>query len=374
MLHGREQQGLRLNPTYRRSELPRQQLGEQQSAELLIVLGVGIPHLRIVERGLDPFGWYNLENPGREFLRHRERGSHQIRDIATDQAAAIVDVRRQQCVELVAEFRHALAQQRGMERHVDARHQHERRLASTFGDAAGGIGLQRLQARDGAGHGILLSGKVVVHDLKELTRGLRDGLDVLTHAVVAHAELIRAKRTHAVVGTALLIARNEMVHGGTTVEHELKHGFQRDHVRKGAQRIVFAQRMTGEIGRPDIGTGFAQTRGLGKGHGGERHLRELGEVEQTFRMTVGYAVGGQLLRIIAYDGENREAEPAAGELVRTLPYVAGGSGFGTLIEHHALLLDALTGVDEGGLRRAHDGGRAGDDVAVDAAGHFQHHA
>ena len=261
-----------------------------------------------------------------------------------------------------------------MERHVDARHQHERRLASAFGDAAGGIGLQRLQARDGAGHGILLSGKVVVHDLKELTRGLRDGLDVLTHAVVAHAELIRAKRTHAVVGTALLIARNEMVHGGTTVEHELKHGFQRDHVRKGAQRIVFAQRMTGEIGRPDIGTGFAQTRGLGKGHGGERHLRELGKVEQTFRMTVGYAVGGQLLRIIAYDGENREAEPAAGELVRTLPYVAGGSGFGTLIEHHALLLNALTGVDEGGLRRAHDGGRAGDDVAVDAAGHFQHHA
>ena len=112
------------------------------------------------------------------------------------------------------------------------------------------------------------------------------------------------------------------------MEHELKHGFQRDHVRKGAQRIVFAQRMTGEIGRPDIGTGFAQTRGLGKGHGGERHLRELGKVEQTFRMTVGYAVGGQLLRIIAYDGENREAEPAAGDACPHAPIRRGRSRIG----------------------------------------------
>ena len=32
---------------------------------------------------------------------------------------------RQQRVKLVAELRHTLAQQRGVERHVDARHQHE---------------------------------------------------------------------------------------------------------------------------------------------------------------------------------------------------------------------------------------------------------
>lgn len=96
--------------------------------------------------------------------------------------------------------------------------------------------------------------------------------------------------------------------------------------------------------------------GLRERHGGERHLGELGQVEQAFRMTVGHAVGGQFLRIITHDGEDGEAELLAGHLVGALPHLAGGRGLGTLVEHHALLLDALARVDEGGLRRTHDGG------------------
>ncbi len=158
------------------------------------------------------------------------------------------------------------------------------------------------------------------------------------------------------------------------MEHELKHGFQRNHAGEGAQRVVFAQRVAREVGGPDVRAGFTQTSGLGERHGGERHLRELGQVEQAFRMTVGHAVGGQFLRIITHDGEDGEAELLAGHLVGALPHLACGRGLGTLVEHHALLLDALARVDEGGLRRTHDGGATGHDIAVDAAGHFQHHA
>ena len=206
-----------------------------------------------------------------------------------------------------------------MERHVDARHQHERRLAAVFGHATGGIGLQRLQTGDGAGDGILLASQVVVHDLQELAGLLGHGLDVLAHAVVAHTELVRTQRTHAVVGASLLITRNEMMHGGATVEHEFEHGFQRNHAGKGAQRIVFAQRMAREVRRPDVGAGLAQARGLCECHGGERHLGELGEVKQAFRMTVGHAVGGQFLRVVSRVSLSARSHTsrAAGDLARS---------------------------------------------------------
>ena len=63
------------------------------------------------------------------------------------------------------------------------------------------------------------------------------------------------------------------------MEHQLQHGFQRNHACEGAQRVVLAQRVAGEVGGPDVRAGFAQTSGLGERHGGERHLRELGQVE-----------------------------------------------------------------------------------------------
>ena len=47
-----EEQRLGFNPTHRGGELPGEQFGQEQTAELLVVVGVGIPHGRVVERGL----------------------------------------------------------------------------------------------------------------------------------------------------------------------------------------------------------------------------------------------------------------------------------------------------------------------------------
>jgi hypothetical protein len=108
------------------------------------------------------------------------------------------------------------------------------------------------------------------------------------------------------------------------VEHQFQLGFQRDDVGERGQRVVLAERVAREVRRPDVGAGLAQTRGLGVGHRGERHLRELGEVEQAVRVTVGHAVGGELLRVVAHDREDREAQLGAGQLVGALPHAAGG--------------------------------------------------
>ena len=261
-----------------------------------------------------------------------------------------------------------------MERHIDAGHQHERGLATERGHTASGIGLQRLQAGDGTGDGVLLAGEVVVHDLQELAGGLGHGFHVFLDMSVVHTELVRAQGAHAVVGAALGVTLDEVVHGGTTVEHELQYGFQRNHVGERGQRVVLAERVAGEVGGPDVGAGFAQARGLGKSNRRKRHLRELRQVEQAFGVTVGHAVGGELLRVIAHEAQNREAELGAGELVCALPHVAGGGGLGALVQNHALFLNALTRVDESGTRRADQCGAAGDELAVDAAGDLEGHA
>ena len=166
-----------------------------------------------------------------------------------------------------------------MERHIDAGNEHEGRLAAVFRHAAGGIRLQRLESGDGAGDRVLLACKVVVDDLQEFAGLLGNAFDVLFDAVIADAELVRPQRAHAIVGASLFVALDEMVHGGTTVEHELEHGFQRNDAREGAQGVVFAKRMAGEVGRPQVASGFAQAGGLGECDRGERDLGELGEVE-----------------------------------------------------------------------------------------------
>ena len=117
-----------------------------------------------------------------------------------------------------------------MERNVDARHQHERRLAAIFLGAAGRVGLQVLQAGDRAGDRVLLAGEVVVHDLQKLAGRLGDGLDVFLDVRVVDAELVRTQRAHAVVRAALGVALDQVVHGGAAVEHQFQLGFQRDDV------------------------------------------------------------------------------------------------------------------------------------------------
>ena len=261
-----------------------------------------------------------------------------------------------------------------MERYVDAGQHHERLASAILGGAARGVGTQGLQASHRTGDHVLRAGEVVVDDLQELAGLLGDGLHVLVHAVVADAELVGAQRAHAVVRAAVLIAVDQAVHGGTAVEHEHEHRLQRDDAGERAQRVVLAQRVAGEVGGPDVAAGFAQARGLHERHGGERHLGELGQVEQAIRMVVAHAVGHELLRVIAHDGDDREAELLAGDPVGTLPDLTRGRGLGAGVEFHALLLDALAGVHERGLRGAGDRGAARDDRAVDAAGHLEQHA
>ena len=149
-----------------------------------------------------------------------------------------------------------------------------------------------------------------------------------------------------------------MVHRGTAVEHEHELGFKRNDAGERAERIVFAQGMTREVRAFDESPRFTQARGLGERDGGERHLRELREVEQAVRVMVVHAVGGDVGGVVAHDGEDRESQLATGHGVGPLPHFARGGALGALVEHHALVLDALAGVDECADGRAGDGGAA----------------
>ena len=241
-LFGRtEQQRLRFDPAHRRGELPGEQLGEQQTAELLVVGGIGIPHGVVGQCGGDALAGHHVENLLRELLRHLERRGHEIRNVEPFERATVVDLGGKQRVELVAELGHTLAQQRRMERHIDAGHENERRLAAIFGHAPSGIRLERLEACDRAGNGVLLAGEIVVDDLEELAARLGHRLHVFLHMRVVHAELVGPEGAHAVVRTALRVTVDQVVHGGAAVEHEFEHGLQRDHMGEGAQRVVFAE-------------------------------------------------------------------------------------------------------------------------------------
>ena len=261
-----------------------------------------------------------------------------------------------------------------MERHVDARHEHERLLAAILRHAPRGILGERLEPGDRTGHRVLLARQIVVDDLQELAARLRDRRHIFAHVRVVDAKLVWPQGAHAVVGTALRVTVDEMVHRRPAVEHEFEHGLERDHTRERAERVVFAERMAGEIRGVDVGAGLTQARGLRERDRGERDLRELRQVEQALRVAVGHAVRGEFLRVVAHHGEDREPEPLAREPVGALPHIARRRGFGALVEHHALLLDALAGVDERARHGPRDRGAARDDLPVDAARHFEHEA
>ncbi len=58
--------------------------------------------------------------------------------------------------------------------------------------------------------------------------------------------------------------------------------FPADHVGERGQRVVFAEREAGEEAGQMSAAARADERSDREGHGGERHLRELRQVEQAF--------------------------------------------------------------------------------------------
>ena len=373
LLGGIKHDRLGLDPAHRRGELPGEQLSQQQTAQLLVVGRILIPDLGIVQSLLDAFGRNHLQDGGRELLGHLEGTCNQVGYVATLQAG-VVDVLGQQGVQGVAELGHPLAQQGGVEGHVDAGHVHEGRLAARLLGPAVGVGTQVLQTGDGPGHGVLLAGQVVVDDLQEFAALLGYGLHILLDPGVAHAELVGTQGAHPVVAAPLLVAFDQGVHGGTAVEDQLQNRLQGHDPGEGAQGVVLAQGVAGEVGGPDVHAGLAQAGGLGEGHGGQGHLGELGQVEQTLRMVVGDPLGRQGVRVVTHHSQDGEPQLAAGQGIGPFPGLTGGRGLGPLVQDHALLLNPLAGIDVSGPWGAGDRRAAGDQLAVDPAGDLQDQA
>ncbi len=191
-----------------------------------------------------------------------------------------------------------------MERNVNAGQQHERFATTVLGSATLSVSTQSLQTGDGTSQHVLRTGEVVVHNLNELTGGFGNRLNVFGYTVVANAELVGAQRSHTVVCTTVLVTLDQAIHCRTAVEDENEHSFQRNNAGERTQGIVFTQRMTSEVRRPDVAAAFAQTCSLYKGNCGECNLSELSEVEQTVRMVVAFAVSHQFLRVITHNSNN----------------------------------------------------------------------
>ena len=258
-----------------------------------------------------------------------------------------------------------------MEGHVNAGNVHEWTLATVLGGTLGGVLLEGLQARDRTGDRVLLAGQVEVHDLEELTRCLSDRLDVLHDVSVVDAELVRAQGTHAVVRTAVFVAGHERVHRGTALEDQVEDDFEREDLGVCRQRVVLAQRVTGESSTRNQHALFAHAGRLANRQGCERNLRELGEVQDALGVTVGHAARHDLGRVVAHDRKDGEAHRRAGVRIGAAPDLVHGLGLGALVQAHAGALDALAGVDVGDLRGEGVGRRARDDLLVDAAGDLE---
>ena len=114
-----------------------------------------------------------------------------------------------------------------MEWHIDARDSHE----GTRGNGCGALGQFR-QASLGASNGILLAGDVVVDDLQELAGFLRHLGHIILHLIGADTDHIRAQRTHAVIGIAVLVALDQRAHRGTTRIDDVDDSFQIEDIRQ----------------------------------------------------------------------------------------------------------------------------------------------
>ena len=75
-------------------------------------------------------------------------------------------------------------------------------------------------------------------------------------------------------------------------------------------------------------------------------------------MVVGGATGHERGRVVADDGQDREAQRGAGVLVGAVPHLACGLGPGSGVQTHPLGLDALAGEGVHGARCGEQTGRA----------------
>ena len=240
-----------------------------------------------------------------------------------------------------------------------------------LGGALGGVRFEGLQARDRTGDRVLLVGQVEVDDLEELTRCLCDRGDVLDDVSVVDAELVRAQGTHAVVRTAVLVAGHERVHRGAALEDQVENSLEGEDLGVGSQRVVLAQRVTGEGSARNQDAFFAHAGCLADRERRERDLRELREVQDALGVTVGHAARHDLGRVVTHDRQDGEAHRRAGVRIGAAPDLVHGLGLGALVQAHAGALDALARVDVGDLRGEGVGRRARDDLLVDAAGDLE---
>ena len=109
------------------------------------------------------------------------------------------------------------------------------------------------------------------------------------------------------------------MHGGATLEDDLEKCFERENLGDSSECVVLTDRVAGEKGILDEGSGFAQLGNLGDTENGHGHLGELSQVQDTVRMLVLDTARLDGRRVVAHDSENRESERLAGVLVGTLP-------------------------------------------------------
>ena len=108
--------------------------------------------------------------------------------------------------------------------------------------------------------------------------------------------------------------------------------------------------MSGEVSAIHQRTHFTEACRLCERDGCQRHLGELGQVEQAIRVAEHLVTHNHLRRVVAHDGEDGEAEGVTGEAVGPLPNLARSVGGRHLFQRHTLTLDALTWVNVGGRR------------------------
>ena len=360
-----EEQVLSFDPANRGSELPGEKLDEQGTRGRLRI-GRGL--VPIVDKRLGCLGRNNLEDRQCEVPAQLEGTCNQVGDVASLEDIK-VDALGKQGIKLVAEGRYACAQSRRVEGNVNSRNHDEGSAAAVCASALSGICFQSLQSGNASGNGVLGAGQVVVDDLQELTGLFGDRGHVVADLGVTHSELVRTQSSHCVVRASLRIAFDQVVHGRSALEDDLKDLLEGEDLRVGRQRGVFTQRVASVEGVLFKGPIGAQFLGLRVGESRQSNLSELREVEDALGVTEGLGTNAKFGRVRADNRFNREAHGLASMRIRLCPYAASSRRH--VLQAHHLALNALAGVDVSGARCASTCAGNRDDLIANAAGRFK---